>query len=89
MGLKSRRCGKAGVLASAEAAGQRWVTERMRELEPLADGIQLADENLRARPFRFLAPANLAAIRLVNQAVDLVVGERIGRGPVEDAGAVL
>jgi hypothetical protein len=34
--------------AAGEATSQAWVTERMRELENLADGIQLADENLGA-----------------------------------------
>jgi FAD/FMN-containing dehydrogenase len=56
--------------ASAEAAGQSWVTERMRELEHLADGIQLADENLGARPFRFLAPANLERLEKIRALRD-------------------
>jgi hypothetical protein len=30
----------------------------MRRLEPLAHGIQLADENLHARPARFLSAVN-------------------------------
>ncbi|HXR28496.1 MAG TPA: FAD-binding oxidoreductase [Solirubrobacteraceae bacterium] len=37
-----------------------WATERMREMESLASGIQLADENLGRRPARFLSDANLA-----------------------------
>ena len=37
---------------------QAWVTERMKELEPFSAGIQVADENLAARPARFLADAN-------------------------------
>jgi FAD/FMN-containing dehydrogenase len=41
-----------------DAEHQAWVTDRMRELEPLANGIQLADENLAARPFRFMAEPN-------------------------------
>ncbi len=36
-----------------------WATERMREMEPLATGIQLADENLGCRPARFLSDENL------------------------------
>ena len=32
-----------------------WATERMREMEPQASGIQLADENLGNRPARFLS----------------------------------
>ncbi len=38
--------------------GVAWVTERMRELEPSATGIQLADENLGNRPARFLSEEN-------------------------------
>jgi hypothetical protein len=30
----------------------------MKELEPFSEGIQVADENLAARPARFLADAN-------------------------------
>jgi FAD/FMN-containing dehydrogenase len=37
---------------------QAWVTDRMKELEPFSEGIQVADENLAARPARFLADAN-------------------------------
>ena len=37
---------------------QAWVTERIKELEPFSTGIQVADENLAARPARFLADAN-------------------------------
>ena len=48
--------------AAGEAESQTWVTERMRELEHLADGIQLADENLGARPYRFLAGPNFQRI---------------------------
>lgn len=36
-----------------------WVTERMREMEHLASGIQLADENLVNRPARFVSDENL------------------------------
>lgn len=35
-----------------------WPTQRMRELEHLGLGIQLADENLGRRPAQFLAPNN-------------------------------
>lgn len=48
--------------ANQDAEHQRWVTDNMRELEPLATGIQLADENLAARPFRFLSDGS--AVRL-------------------------
>ena len=56
--------------ASGEAASQAWVTERMRELEPLADGIQLADENLRARPFRFMDEGRLARVEALRAKYD-------------------
>ncbi len=45
--------------ASGDEKHQSWVTDYMRKLEHLASGIQLADENLAARPFRFMSAANL------------------------------
>jgi FAD/FMN-containing dehydrogenase len=39
-----------------------WATERMRELEAHASGIQLADENLGRRPARFASDANMARL---------------------------
>jgi FAD/FMN-containing dehydrogenase len=36
-----------------------WATERMREMEHLATGCQLADENLGQRPARFVSDPNL------------------------------
>ena len=39
-----------------------WATERMREMQPLASGIQLADENLGNRPARFVGEAQLARL---------------------------
>lgn len=44
---------------SDDEANTRWATERMREMEPLASGIQLADENLGVRPARFAAAENM------------------------------
>jgi hypothetical protein len=44
--------------AAEDAEHQAWVTDRMTELEPFSDGIQAADENLAARPFRYLAESN-------------------------------
>lgn len=41
-----------------DAANVAWATDRMRELEPCASGIQLADENLGNRPARFLSDAH-------------------------------
>src|SRR5205085_2026494 len=42
-----------------------WVTVRMRELEPLSVGIQLADENLGSRPFRRMAGDNLTRLERI------------------------
>jgi hypothetical protein len=42
----------------------------MRELENFADGIQLADENLEARPFRFLTEANLQRLQAIRSQRD-------------------
>jgi hypothetical protein len=44
--------------AAEDAKHQAWVTDRMKELEPFSDGIQVADENLAARPSRYLTDAN-------------------------------
>jgi FAD/FMN-containing dehydrogenase len=43
-------------------ANVAWATERMREMEALASGIQLADENLGCRPARFVADEHLARL---------------------------
>jgi hypothetical protein len=56
--------------ATGEATSQAWVTERMRELENLADGIQLADENLGARPFRFLRHPNFQRLQAIRSERD-------------------
>ncbi len=40
---------------SEDEANVGWVSDRMRQMEPLASGIQLADENLGRRPARFLS----------------------------------
>ena len=42
----------------------------MRELEPVASGIQLADENLAARPYRFMAAANLRRLEALRATHD-------------------
>jgi FAD/FMN-containing dehydrogenase len=39
-----------------------WVVEHMRAWEPFASGIQLADENLVNRPFRFMTDDNLGRL---------------------------
>lgn len=53
-----------------DAAHQAWVTDHMRGLEPFSSGIQLADENLGARPFRFLADANLKRLQELRSKYD-------------------
>jgi FAD/FMN-containing dehydrogenase len=49
---------------------QAWVTDHMKKLEPLASGIQLADENLAARPFKFIADKNLARLEALRAKYD-------------------
>lgn len=45
-----------------DEANVAWATERMREMEDLATGIQLADENLGLRPARFLSEAHMSRL---------------------------
>ena len=47
-----------------------WPAERMREMEHLATGIQLADENLGARPARFVSDANLRRLEEIRTVYD-------------------
>ena len=49
---------------------QAWVTDHMRRLEPLSSGIQLADENLGDRRFRFMAEGNLRKLETIRAARD-------------------
>jgi hypothetical protein len=42
----------------------------MREMEHLASGIQLADENLGERPARFVSDASLARLDEIRAAYD-------------------
>jgi FAD/FMN-containing dehydrogenase len=53
-----------------DAANLAWPTERMREMEHLASGIQLADENLGQRPARFVSEENLARLDAVRAEYD-------------------
>jgi FAD/FMN-containing dehydrogenase len=53
-----------------DAAHQAWVTDHMRRLEPFSSGIQLADENLGARPFRFCADPNLRRLQALRSRYD-------------------
>jgi hypothetical protein len=48
--------------ANDEGKAERWALDGMTDLAPYATGIQLADENLGARPARFMAEANLARL---------------------------
>jgi len=45
-----------------DAANVAWAAERMGEMAHLSSGIQLADENLAARPARFAAERNMARL---------------------------
>jgi hypothetical protein len=47
-----------------------WATDRMREMEPWASGIQLADENLGRRPARFVDDASLRRLDEVRAHYD-------------------
>lgn len=49
---------------------EAWATERMREMEPLATGIQLADENLARRPAPFVSDAHLRRLDNIRAAYD-------------------
>ncbi|MET0558047.1 MAG: FAD-binding oxidoreductase [Solirubrobacterales bacterium] len=53
-----------------DAANVAWPTERMREMEHLASGVQLADENLGRRPARFASEANMNRLDEVRAAYD-------------------
>ena len=47
-----------------------WVTERMQAMEPVATGIQLADENLINRPQRFVTDENLRRLDQIKAVYD-------------------
>jgi FAD/FMN-containing dehydrogenase len=53
-----------------DAANLAWAEDHMRAMEPLASGIQLADENLGRRPARFLSDANYERIDRVRAQYD-------------------
>jgi FAD/FMN-containing dehydrogenase len=53
-----------------DAARVTWTTERMRAMEPVSTGIQLADENLGNRPWPFAQPANMERLDRVRAAYD-------------------
>ena len=47
-----------------------WPGDRMREMEQLATGIQLADENLGARPARFVTDENMRRVEELRARYD-------------------
>ena len=53
-----------------DAVNVPWAAERMREMEHLASGIQLADENLGSRPARFADDANMGRLDEIRAAYD-------------------
>ena len=58
-------------------ANVAWATERMREMEPLASGIQLADENLGRRPARFAGEENMARLDELRASSTTLTGSSI------------
>ena len=56
--------------AARDDANVAWATDRMREMEHLATGIQLADENLGMRPARFATEENMARLDRVRERYD-------------------
>jgi FAD/FMN-containing dehydrogenase len=60
----------AGAEPNTDAAVAAWATERMLEMEPLASGIQLADENLGRRPARFVGEEQLRRLDAVRAKYD-------------------
>ncbi|HEY2719070.1 MAG TPA: FAD-binding oxidoreductase [Solirubrobacteraceae bacterium] len=48
--------------AAEDRQNVAWCTERMREMEHLATGIQLADENLGQRPARFVSEVHMSRL---------------------------
>lgn len=55
---------------SLDAERVAWTTEGLRGLAPLASGVQLADENLARRPFRFVSDAAMARLDALRAAHD-------------------
>jgi FAD/FMN-containing dehydrogenase len=56
--------------AADDAAFESWATERVGEMEHLASGIQLADENLARRPAPFMRPEKLDRLEAVRRSYD-------------------
>lgn len=56
--------------AEEDDVNVEWSTERMREMEDLSSGIQLADENLGRRPARFVSDENLRRLDEIRAVYD-------------------
>jgi len=56
--------------AQDDARYAPWAEDRVREMEHLASGCQLADENLGRRPARFVADENLARLDQIRESRD-------------------
>lgn len=56
--------------AADDALYEGWPAQRMREMESLASGCQLADENLGQRPAKFVSDAHLARLDEIRAARD-------------------
>jgi hypothetical protein len=56
--------------ASDDKKYTNFVTERMRAMEPVSTGVQLADENLINRPRPFLSDANYRRLDSIRAALD-------------------
>ena len=56
--------------AADDAAFESWATERLGEMEHLATGIQLADENLARRPAPFMRPEKMERLEAVRRTYD-------------------
>jgi FAD/FMN-containing dehydrogenase len=55
---------------AGEPAASTWAVNRMKEMAPLAKGVQLADENLAERAAPFMAAANLTRLDQLRAAHD-------------------
>jgi FAD/FMN-containing dehydrogenase len=60
----------AGADPADDDALAAWVVERMRELEPMSSGTQLADENLGRRPQKFMSDDHMARLAEIRAARD-------------------
>ena len=67
--LGIRHVGEQTAKTLARAYGT-WAAGHMKGLEPVATGIQLADENLGQRPARFLSAANMARFDVIRDHYD-------------------